>query len=242
MKKIIVSLLAFCALCGSAFADVTITDWAVFKDYVESTVYDGLMTDSGSAGFTVHANPEMWVENDRPCAAFQSNSISPGLVIDLQTTTFEVSVTGFDNDLLKRLVNVSDRNDVPRVDNISLDNRGLIRVGFMGFDSHYLLVYAVNWVGDGVYKFTRKNADGGSSPALRDPFEVSAISIGFIAPQESLPDYPGYYYGGYYLGDSTQGTVEFAFPASAEVPEPSSLLALAFGGAGTVTLAVRRKK
>ena len=45
---------------------------------------------------------------------------------------------------------------------------------------------------------------------------------------------------GYRIGDNTQGTVEFIFPDS-EVPEPSTLLALAFGGAGTA-LAIRRRK
>ncbi len=240
MKKALM-IFALCAMCGSAFAGAAVTDWGIFTfdkeiGWIIPTHYDGLMEDSGIAGFTVHANPEAWVGSDRPVAGFLSENVSPGLIIDTKTLSFQVSVTGFD-DLLKYWVNITDHSDIQSVESISLENRGKISVGFYNDDPDYITVYTTDWKGDGIYTFGRKQYNGGGSAAFRNPFEVTSIGVVFQVPQHS---FNGYENAGYYLGDNTTGTVELFLPEP-EVPEPSSLLALAFGGAGTA-LAVRRRK
>ena len=243
MKKVLALLIALCTVCGSAFAGVTVTDWGIHtydkeNDVFKPVFYDGLMEDSGTAGFTVHANSEMWVDENNPRAVFLSDNVSPGLIIDYKTTSFTVNITGFD-DLLKYWVNIIDGN-ITNIEGISPENRGKISVGFYNDDPDYVLVYSIDWKGDGVYELGRKQYNGGGSSALENPFEATSVSFGFSVPQETFNEYHAY---GYYIGDNTSGTVEFTFPESgtAEVPEPSSLLALAFGGAGIVGFAFRRR-
>ncbi|MBP5093708.1 MAG: PEP-CTERM sorting domain-containing protein, partial [Abditibacteriota bacterium] len=117
---------------------------------------------------------------------------------------------------------------------------GHLYVAFVGADFDDLLIYKTEWIGNKAYDFGLDQSYTGSTSGLVDSFEASAVYVWI----ESLPyTYNDIRADGYFLGDNTAGTMEFTFPESgtAEVPEPSSLLALAFGGAGTV-LAIRKRK
>ena len=98
-----------------------------------------------------------------------------------------------------------------------------------GFDC---MVYKVDWNGDGVYEVGSKQYDAGHT---FHSFEAVGVYVTLMTRSDAAN---GDVF--YYLDDNTTGTVEFIFPDS-EVPEPSSLLALAFGGAGTGVLVLRRK-
>ncbi|MBQ7525832.1 MAG: PEP-CTERM sorting domain-containing protein [Abditibacteriota bacterium] len=210
-------------MAASAFAGVTIGNWGVNDgDFSNPRIYDGLMTDIAPAGFTVHATSGVFGGESAPFAMFQSNTISPGWMVFYDTTEFEVSVTGFDGLFID--------NGTPA------EGRDLLYVSISAGDPASspnvdTIVYKTAWNGDGVYKFGREQAEAFNP---RDSLEAASIYVTFMANGD------GNDRAGYRIGDNTQGTVEFIFPDS-EVPEPSTLLALAFGGAGTA-LAIRRRK
>ena len=224
MKKFVLSLFAFCVLCGSAFADVTITDWGIFADYYTvPIVYDGLIADMAPAGFSVAANSEMWGDTGGPWAAFQSNTISPGWIMDHETTSFAVSINGFDDLFIK------EGNPIHSHDTMYVR---ISNAADIASAEHNSMIYKIAWKGDGLYEFGRGQFDAGS---LWNSFEAANIYIWLTTNSDTVNDSIVYYY----LGDNTQGTIEIT---ASEVPEPSSLLALAFGGAGTMTLAFRKRK
>jgi hypothetical protein len=241
MKRIIAFLTVFCALCGSAFAAVTISDWGICGvngDTLETIVYEGLIDDISPTGFTFHANSEMWADKSYPPAAFISENVSPGLIVNRKTTTFGVSFDGFGNDFIQYWKSVTDPNDIQRVEKARPYILSEICIAFIGANPDYIMVYKTDWKGNVIHEFGFEQFVDGTELVMKDSsFEVSAIEIELRAPHLQFNDY---HYDGYYLGDNTAGTVEFIFP-DAEVPEPSSLLALAFGGAGTA-LALRRRK
>ena len=214
MKKIITLLTVLSALCCSAFADVTITDWGIYSNYfTDPRVYDGLMTDIAPTGFSVTANPEMWGDVGRPRAIFQSNTVSPGWLISTDTTSFQVRISGFDD-----LVTKSGETTPP--------GNGAISVYIYNLEDFLnVTYYRTTWNGDGVYTFGRDNAD-----MYAENLEAEMVTVNLNAA-----------FDGNYLGDNTQGTIELILPEN-EVPEPSSLLALVFGGAGTAVLAFRKRK
>ena len=221
MKKVMALFAVLCAVCGSAFAAVTISDWSI-NYYNTPVVYDGLITDIAPTGFNVTANSEMWDEENRPMAAFISRTVSPGWTLffdatTYETSTFQVRVTGFDDLIIK-----AEGTPVHYSDTISV----YIFEGIFG----KAMYYQTPWRGDGVYTF-------GYDEQIYHCETVAAdwATITFLTWTEESGVV------GYYLGDNTAGTIEFILPEN-EVPEPSSLLALAFGGAGTATLALRGRK
>ena len=227
MKKILVFIAVLCAICGSAFAAVTISDWGIASGnfYGKPIIYEGLMEDTGSTGFTVHASPEMWsnglknipvtwYDGDSPWVAFQSNNVSQGLMINYDTASFEINVTGFDDIVFSEWGETA------------VDKRKDLDVAFLSTDSIWV-TYETPWNGDGLYKFGYDQIIN-YKPQTSD-FEVREV----VCYIRNISD-------SFHFGDNTTGTVEFIFPET-EVPEPSSLLALAFGGAGTA-LALRRRK
>ena len=221
MKKVMFLLVVLCAVCGSAFADITISDWGIQNSNFyahEPIVYDGLMEDNAPAGFTVHANPEMWGGESSPQAVFQSYNITPGWMVFYNTTSFTISVTGFDDLIIK--------------DGNPIHSKDFMYINISSTDD--ALIYKVPWNGDGVYKVGREQAYAYN---YFNPIEADSILIGFNTRSNTVGE------TGYYLGDNTKGTIGITFPESgtAEVPEPSSLLALAFGGAGTA-FAFRKRK
>ncbi len=241
MKRIVILLIAVCAICTVAVADVTISDWGISPNSrSKPIVYEGLIDDIGPAGFEVHASPGIWGETkqnypviwndgDSPWLGFQSNNVSPGLMINYDDTySFAVSITGFDNYVFSR------RESVPQdAYGDPIDSRNRIRVNFLSTDDMWLW-YETPWTGDDVYEFGRGQIIN-YKPQTSD-FEVSLASFYiFTTTTTNIDDC-------YHFADNTQGTVEFAFPASVEVPEPSGLLALAFGGAGTAMFAIRKRK
>ena len=225
MKKIF-AVLAMCLLSCSAFGDITVTDWGIFNKW-STVVYDGMVTDIAPAGFSVSADPEMWGEKLRPPVSFSSNSISPSLralsrdAIDQSEVVFQVRVIGFDDLIL----------NVPETSFEGIYAHDIIRVEFWNANRSDSAPYLLPWNGEGVYSFTQRNLYS----YVPVPFDIEYIDITFLRHMNE------YHTLVYQFSDNTQGTVEFIFPASAEVPEPSSLLALAFGGAGTGVLALRRK-
>ncbi|MBO7392792.1 MAG: PEP-CTERM sorting domain-containing protein [Abditibacteriota bacterium] len=221
MKKILVFIAVLCAICGSAFAAVTISDWSI-NYHNTPVVYDGLITDIAPTGFNVTANSEMWDEENRPMAAFISRTVSPGWTLffdptTYETSTFQVRVTGFDDLIIK-----AEGTPVHYSDTISV----YIFEGIFG----KAMYYQTPWRGDGVYTF------GYDEQIYRcETVAADWATITFLTWTEESGVV------GYYLGDNTAGTIEFILPEN-EVPEPSSLLALAFGGAGTAIFAIRRRK
>ncbi|MBQ7525469.1 MAG: PEP-CTERM sorting domain-containing protein, partial [Abditibacteriota bacterium] len=153
---------------------------------------------------------------ENPWAAFQSNNVSPGLMINYKDpVSFKVNITGFE-DLV-----FSSRFGEPTYTNQN------IRVFFSTTDNKTVM-YRTFWDGDGLYEFGYEQV---VDKLYVSDFEVRSVAIQFLE----------YYTHSYQLGDNTTGTVEFIFPET-EVPEPSSLLALAFGGAGTALAAYKRKQ
>ena len=228
MKKALM-IFALCALCGSAFAAVTVSDWYVY--HFTPADFVGLIDDIAPNGFEVHGNPEIWSESkmdfpfiwydgDSPWIAFKSDNVSPGLFINYETTTFEVYITGFNNLVVHSMW--PNEEPVHAEDNI--------QISFHRSDGKGI-TYKTLWNGEGVYTF---GYDQLINKNLAFDFEVSTIRFYLWTIMNSGAD------DCYHFGDNTVGTVEFIFP-DAEVPEPSSLLALAFGGAGTA-LAIRRRK
>ena len=229
MRKIIAFLAVLCTLCGSVFADSAIGNWHIYR--YKSTDFVGLIDDIAPTGFEVQGDPEIWStskqnipyiwhDGDSPNVAFQSDNVSPGLMINYETASFEINVTGF-NDLAFYGM-WEDEKPVEAKNNI--------QVTFLNSDNKGV-AYKTYWDGEGLYKFGYEQL---INKNLAFDFEVSHV-IFCLGTETNFGSSALYSFA-----DNTQGTVEFAFPAS-EVPEPSSLLALAFGGAGTVTLAVRRK-
>ena len=228
MKKVIVILIALCAFATSAFAAVTISDWGISPDSkAKPIVYEGLMDDIAPAGFTVHSAPEMWEGSQRhlpiiwrdgesPWAGFKSNNVSPGLMINYNdTVSFTVNITGFDDLVFSSMWGEPTYTDKKmRVILSSTDGKSV--------------AYETPWDEDGLYEFGYNQIV--SNKTQTSDFEVCMVAL-YLMEKTSY---------GYQLGDNTAGTVEFIFPET-EVPEPSSLLALAFGGAGTA-LALRRRK
>ena len=230
MKKIIVFLVALCAVCGSAFAEVTISDWGIYRNNhnAKPIVYEGLIDDIAPTGFTVHASSEMWegsqeydpviwLDGESPWAGFYSNTVSPGLMINYNdTVSFAVNITGFED-----LVFSSRFLEEPTYTDQD------IQIVLWSTDNKSVR-YKTSWNGDGLYELGYNHIMN-YKPQTSD-FEVCGIVL-YLSEKVTHT---------YQLGDNTAGTVEFIFPDT-EVPEPSSLLALAFGGAGTA-LAIRKRK
>ncbi len=228
MKKIVVFLVALCAMCGSAFAEVTISGWSINGGYDNPVIYDGLITDIYPTGFGVAADPEMWNgdEENRPMASFISENIFPSWTIfsDVKAhvaNTFKVKITGFDDLIIK-----DEGTPWPGCD--------MLNIGIFSQDPHTgipkMMFYSTYLKGDGVYTFGYDQVGGAF-----DNFEAGFIRVSLYGWTETSGMVA------YYLGDNTRGTIEFILPEN-EVPEPSSLLALAFGGAGTALAAYRRKQ
>ncbi|MBP5093881.1 MAG: hypothetical protein J6332_07525, partial [Abditibacteriota bacterium] len=145
MKKILVFIAVLCAICGSAFAEVIISDWCVSDGYINPVIYDGLITDIAPAGFSVTANSEMWDEENRPMAEFLSETVSPGWnpfvnIVTNDATTFQVRITGFDDLVVKP----DQGTPFPGTATI------LIRI----FEAPYngnAIFYQTPWKGNGVY-------------------------------------------------------------------------------------------
>ncbi|MBO7393650.1 MAG: PEP-CTERM sorting domain-containing protein, partial [Abditibacteriota bacterium] len=179
---------------------------------------------------TVHADPEIWADSkanspvilrdgESPWVAFQSNTVSPGLMINYKdTVSFAVNITGFNDLVFYRWGEPTETGKNILVSFADSDNKSVS--------------YRTSWTGDGLYEFGY-NQIVSYRPQLSD-IEVSEVYIYLgTTSTTNIPD-------SYHLGDNTAGTIEFIFP-DAEVPEPSSLLALAFGGAGIVGFAFRRR-
>ncbi|MBP5718584.1 MAG: PEP-CTERM sorting domain-containing protein [Abditibacteriota bacterium] len=224
MKKIVVFLVVLCAFATSAFAAVTISDWGIYERiHTNPIVYDGLITDIAPAGFSVTADPAMWDEGDSPMAAFLSKTVSPGWMLFLdkdtyEVNTFRVKITGFDDLIVKEEGTPFHTNDMIVVNLFSSAYGMMDR-----------MLYQTSWKGDGVYTFGRDELQGSYGSGEMD---VAMVYFWTITDAARIADY--------YLGDNTAGTIEFILPEN-EVPEPSSLLALAFGGAGTA-FAFRKDK
>ena len=228
MKKILVFIAVLCAICGSAFAEVTISDWGISPNSkAKPIVYEGLMDDIAPAGFTVHSAPEMWEGSQRhepiiwrdgesPWAGFKSNNVSPGLMINYNdTVSFTVNITGFDDLVFSSMWGEPTYTDKKmRVILSSTDGKSV--------------AYETPWDEDGLYEFGYNQIV--SNKTQTSDFEVREV----VCYIRNISD-------SFHFGDNTTGTVEFIFPET-EVPEPSSLLALAFGGAGTAMFALRRRK
>ena len=204
MKKILVFIAVLCAVCGSAFAEVTVSNWGVNDgDFANPRIYDGLITDIAPAGFTVHAVPGVFGGEGAPFAMFQSNTISPGWTVLYNTTEFEISVTGFDGLFID--------NGTPA------EGRDLLYVSVSAGDpasSPHVgtAIYKTPWNGDGVYKFGREQAEAFSD--YRNPIEAVSVYVTLVANGD------GNDRAGYRIGDNTTGTFEFTFPeiAPSEVP------------------------
>ncbi|MBP5092979.1 MAG: hypothetical protein J6332_02905, partial [Abditibacteriota bacterium] len=206
MKKILVFLVVLCALATSAFAVVTVSDWTLYETVGDdiynfpTIVYDGLIEDVGTSGFTIHANPEMWVDEDYPRAQFLSGNVSSGL---MSNAFYEVSVTGFSEGLIKysdgKAWETSFTYPPARYP------RGTVYVMFFGDDNQFV-AYVADWIGDTVYKNTSETRDFWTINSIGfQPFEVTSVRVALGRPINDDG-------GSYYLGDSVQGTIELSFP------------------------------
>ena len=220
MKKLLM-VFALCALAPSAFAAVTITDWTVYC----SDAYicnDSIIEDVAPAGFGV--KPYSDVSNEY-YSSFRSENVA-GLVYD-SNNSFKFEITGFENtyvdepgDLDVLMICFSHRRD-------NADNR--YKIG----EQRYLKAYT----GPGIYNVESDDLMWSHSGNLvdGDSFNMVLVSLGKLSSVSGVTKIDA----GQIFGNNS-GSIRLIM-SEESVPEPSSLLALAFGVAGIAGFAFRRR-
>ena len=222
MKKIIVFLIALCISATSSFAAVSITDWNIncSDEYVRN---DSIIEDVVPTGFLV--KPYSDVSNEYYSAFCSTNLVD---LVYYDNNSFKVEITGFENtyvdepgDLDVLMICFAHRRD-------NADDR--YKIG----EQRYLKAYT----GPGIYNVESDDLKWSHSGNLvdGDPYNIVWVSLGKLGSDFGVTTIT---YGN--ISENDTGSIRF-ITSEESVPEPSSLLALAFGGAGTAFAFLKGKQ
>ena len=137
MKKALF-VFALIALASAAFADLSITDWAVNAYGGGYPDYGDILSDVSPAGFVFANDPQQWPNNLVPKPFFRSITVS-GWVYD-EDEGFNITIEGFEG---------ADK----KVDGFDGDS---IQVQ-LGRGVLITAIYQTTWNGDGTYFFDKDN-------------------------------------------------------------------------------------